>query len=868
MRLFFKIYLFIIGFSAFVAAQESAPADTTMQRGRKNQSTLEGPVSYEARIFDNFIEEKRSVLLGDAKVSYLQISLKAARITVDWQNDLMIAEAMPDTVVSIDGESGDTVKVVVMAGFPEFSEGREVMRGEKMIYNFRTKKGRVLRGRTAFDDGNYSGQVMKMIGKKTAFISDACFTTCDNEEHPHFHFRSQKMRMDINKSVVAKPIVMFIGNIPVLALPFAYFPIEKEKRRSGLILPRYGTSSTEGQYLRGLGYYWAASEYWDMKGRIDYFSNSGIMLRGDLRYNVRYKMRGSLSGSWTRKNFDLSGLKQRRWDLTVRHNHTLSPTMRLAVDATFISSKNLYRQLSANRQMRMQNEIRSNATFTKKLGGSRSITINLNQTRDLETDETTDVLPRISFRGGQTALFKRPESDLRSGPAPSRWYHNIYFSYSSKLESRNSKILNTQDSTFTNENEAGWDHSMRLSSPQKLFGWLTVNPNVSMQETWLTEQVRHYWDTDSLRLASYTESEFSARHTYDFSVSMSTKIYGLFRPSFLPNFQMRHVMTPSISYGYQPDFSDESWQYYDTVQDTSGKITLYDRFDSRLFSKTPQYGRKSLNFSVTNLFQAKLQDGEEEKKFQLFNWNINTSYNWKKPEKKLANFSSSLRADPAKNLSVNMRAIHSPYLLDAEGQELDETYVGQIDWSDKKSIFSSQYLRMVFFSADLSIRFKGTAGGGKKQQSGKDSSEVIDRSDERSLGTVPGDRFDMDDRTGSFSIPWDFSASLSYSDSRYNPNNRSQKFWIKTDLNFNLTRNWRISYRAHFDIMQNEFVSQDFVFERDLHCWEARIAWTPTGLYKRFYFKINIKSNMLKDIKFEKGAGRRGMLGGSLGSYL
>jgi hypothetical protein len=71
-----------------------------------------------------------------------------------------------------------------------------------------------------------------------------------------------------------------------------------------------------------------------------------------------------------------------------------------------------------------------------------------------------------------------------------------------------------------------------------------------------------------------------------------------------------------------------------------------------------------------------------------------------------------------------------------------------------------------------------------------------------------------------------------------------------------------VSYQAQWDLAQKKAVSQDFVFYRDLHCWETQIVWTPTGIYKRFYFRINIKSAMLKDIKIEKGTGGGGLYGG------
>ena len=111
---------------------------------------------------------------------------------------------------------------------------------------------------------------------------------------------------------------------------------------------------------------------------------------------------------------------------------------------------------------------------------------------------------------------------------------------------------------------------------------------------------------------------------------------------------------------------------------------------------------------------------------------------------------------------------------------------------------------------------------------------------------------------------------MSYAENRTNPLNPTKTFWANTTLDFNLTKHWKISYRARFDLKgmvrpwdlkKIDVVSQDIVFYRDLHCWEARVVWTPTGYYKRFYFRINVKSPMLREIKVEKTTGRAGIYG-------
>ncbi|MCK4820091.1 hypothetical protein KA005_30275, partial [bacterium] len=159
------------------------------------------------------------------------------------------------------------------------------------------------------------------------------------------------------------------------------------------------------------------------------------------------------------------------------------------------------------------------------------------------------------------------------------------------------------------------------------------------------------------------------------------------------------------------------------------------------------------------------------------------------------------------------------------------------------------------------LRLKGRAGTGGDSDAEEEAGPEEEVMDVENLGNMQGDRLDMDERVTGFEIPWDLTATINFTENRYNPLKTKKTWWVNANLNFNLTKNWKISYRARFDLMEKDVVSQDLIFYRDLHCWEARIVWTPTGNYKRFYFRINIKSPMLKDIKVEKGTGRTGLYG-------
>lgn len=841
---------------------DSAAADTAVISSSRSTNSIEFPVEYEAELIENSIDRKKTVLKGKAKVTYQNIYLKAAEIVVDWENNSMTAQGVVDSVWIKDKETGDSTKTERWTGLPEFSESGDIMNGEKMIFNLKTKKGRVLRGRTQFERGYYKGRVMKMVKPKVMYVSNAIFTTCDREKDPHFHFWSSKMRIDVGKKIIAKPIVMHIGNIPVAILPFIYFPMSRKRRSSGIIIPRYGESSSQGRYLRGLGYYFTPSDYWDIKATVDYFEKSGFLFQSRLNYNLRYRMSGSISGSWTKNDFDISGTKERRWSLAINHSQTISPTMSLNINGSFVSSGALYKEISSSRQMRLRQSIRSNATFRKTFKGSKSLTINLNQTRNLKTDEISETLPKISFRAGRMPIFTKPENSNEM-----RWYHNISFSYSSAAVIEREKRAMT-DSTFTENRDMAVDHKISLSAPLKFLKYLSWNPNINYDEKWYSKRRDYYLDPETREIEYREKKGFFALRTFRFSSSFGTKLYGIFRPWFLKNTSFRHVLTPNVSFNYQPNFTDRLWGYYQAVEDSSGEEQQYDRYTGSIYGSTPSGEIMSVSFSVRNLFQMKTGKEKDEKKFNLLTWNISSGYNWKAEKYKLSDFRSSINANPTSNLRINIGITHSPYKVDQNGNKIDQMYMSDINWDDFGSIFSSRLFRLTRFSTSLNFKLKGSIGTDKKEKKKEEESDDNGfNQQDIGMGLDGIGLSDMNGGSPDFAIPWDLDLSFRYNDYRSNPLDPKKTFYMNANLNFNLTRHWKITCRTRYDFVEGKLISEDLEFYRDLHCWEARFVWSPIGIYKHFYFKINIKASMLRDIKYEKGTGTRGFSPSSLSQF-
>lgn len=865
------------------------PADSVTSGTESPAGQITDKIQYEAQRIYNDVEARRTILTGRARVAYQSMWLTAARITVDWESGTLTAEGRLDTVWVRTSET-DSVRRAVLAETPEFSESGEVMNGERMIYNFETRKGRVTRGRTEHGEGFYLGRALKLVGPNTVNVGDGVFTTCDKAEDPHFHFWMKKMKIVNKELVVAKPVVMYIGHIPVAAVPFAYFPI-RSGRQSGFVLPKYGVSSLEGRYLRDFGYYWAPSDYFDIKGTMSYFENSGVLFREDFRYNVRYKLSGNISGSLTRKNFEVpsyggsTGSKERRWDLSISHSQDINPSTKLTIYGQFVSSGNFYREMSANREYRMQQELRSNAKLSRRWGTSGRIELFMNQTRDLDTDKVSETMPKITISNNWQDLVPKPKRQSGSR-REERWYHAIRVPYSFNITAERDRRWNEMQEIFVVTDESGhtvydslgnavfdtlsgydsrqrvgWDHTLRIYASPKLFGWLNVTPSISYQETWLNHRNHYSINPETNQTESQVENGFYAIRSFQSSLALNTKIYGIFRPAFLKDVTLRHVATPQISLSYNPDFSQDRFGYYQTIKDTSGEERKIDRYTESLYGLRYRSAAQSMGISLNNVFQMKTGEGEDAKKYTLFSWNLTTGYNWKSESFKWNNLSSRLQARPHSSVDVSVTSQYSFYDTDSSGNAVNRLLGKNISINDWKSVFQKPWLRMTSFNASVGFRLQGKAKGGRAENGAGGNPAPAGTPMDQGLGTVPGDRFNMNEDVGLYDLPWRVSGRLNYTVSKSNPLMVRKTFWVNTDVELQLTQKWKLSYRARFDLEKGQTVSQDVVLYRDLHCWEARIVWTPTGYAKQFYFKLNIKAPLLKDIKVEQRKGGRSYYG-------
>ncbi len=822
-------------------------------------SDIDTTIYYSARSIEFLMENKQTFLVGNAQITYQGMKLRAEKITVIWDDNLVIAEGVLDTVWADSLKTEiDTIEVI---GKPVFTEGDQEIIGDKMTYNLQTRRGKVIEGRTDFADGYYWGANIKKEPSDILHVGPGTFTTC-NETKPHYCFHSSQMKLVTGDKVVAKPVILYFGDVPVAAFPYGLFPSRKG-RHSGLIIPTYGESSKQGRFIKHLGYYWATNDYSDIEGSLDYYEESGFLFHSLARYNWRYHLSGTVIGSYINQHFGAE--KTRRWELRWGHNQAIDPNTKLRVDATIISDGSYYEDYSFNLNEQLSQTLRSDATLTHSFPGTKnSMSANIHHEQNLRSEDITQIIPRINFRRGQSAIIPMPEKNKDdTTEVEPRWYHNLYYSYSGEYLHKRvlDETITAIDTSLVQDRRSAAKHTLGFNSPQKIFTYFNITPSLSYREDWFDESIDYSSDPNGQKKLG-----FASRRTFSASLGLSSKLYGYWMNP-LPGVEaFRHTATPSVSLRFNPDFSDPAWGYYEEVTNPDGTTVLKDRFTGSLYGGTSKGRQVGLNFSLSNLFQMKYGSGEEKLKRDLFTLNFSSSYNLAADSLRFAPLRSTFRASPIsqsqavgpfKSLSLDLSTTHSFYKYGSNGQ-YDEYYfepeVGKIlrltsfDISANSNISIGSLIHSPEEVKEETKQIEGDFGIAPEEVSPDTALEVA-----VAKKSIPG--WYMGE------VPWDMRLSLHYTTSRSNPNSPTKTFWMNASVDASITRNWQLSYNTRIDLVEHEVISAGLTIYRDMHCWEARFTWNPLGITQGYFLKINIKSPQLQDVKVEKRRGQGSFMG-------
>ena len=824
-------------------------------------------INYSSDYIKYKLDQKKTEFNGNTNIKYEGTNLEAGFISVDWKSNIL--NALPKSI-------SDTIANPI---YPIIQEkGRDPMTGDEMIYNLKTKKGRITKGNTKADDGFYTGNQIQNESKKILFIENSTYTTCDLDT-AHFHFESSKMKIIQNDIVIAKPIILHIAKIPILGIPLGIFPHKGGKRHSGWIMPSYGDSKNRGQYIQGLGFYWAPSEYWDSKFTTGFGDKQGATFKINTIYKVRYKYNGSINffnRQYLNNTKDITLINENKKTSTTLkwiHKQELRNNQSLNANITYSTNGNYNKNYGLTERERMDQKAISNMSYSKRWPKTKnSISLNFYSNRDLLIEDKIDSLsrfyikpnkagnqlyienrtfPKFSFRHGQSNLF--PSTALNK-----KWYNNINWNYSLNFNNQEKNYyesiqIDSSNFSWKTDNEKNKKdnvliHNSKINAPLKLFKYIALNPSISLKSAWIDEYKNGEWVDSTTSFNEINQKSYAFRTTGSFSLSSNTQIYGIIPIPFSSIKAIRHVLSPTIGYSWTPDFSKplfgKDLNYFSTGIDSSGEIYYFDKFKGSMAGGTPRSERKSLSFGVNNIFQAKVKKDSIEKKIDLLSWRLNSNYNFAAEEFKLSNLRSSLRSKIANKLNLDLSLTHDFYDFNIQTNKRTNQLIKT----------SNGFIKPRLINAKLSTGFK--ISGDKWHDEVKIQNEVSDSLELEDLNNI---EIVNDNRIQNKKMKhkqlWNTNFSLSYSYSATNPQNPIKNFWVNTTSALKITQNWKASYRARFDLIEKELVNHSISIYRDLHCWELSLNWTPSGYGQGINFKLNVKSPTLQDIKIEKKGG-------------
>ncbi len=741
------------------------------------------------------------------------------------ESSVLEAYGIPDT-----GTSGKYI------GTPVFYEGSKRYDAFKLKFNFKTKKGNIEMGSTEIEGGYYLGEKIKKVGADIYFIRNGRYTTCDKED-PDFYFGSPKMKVIQGDKVIAEPVYLYIGDVPLFAIPFGIFP-NHSGRSSGIIPPAYGEDATYGKYLSHLGYFWAINDFFDLTMQGNYFTNGRFDLNGRFRYVLRYKFSGELNLGGSRIRFgeenDIDKNFSDQWAITLNHSQTIDPTTNLTASLNFVSSKTYYDNSTNNyNNLLMQNAV-SNLTLNKFWEGTpNSLSLNYYRDQNLVTGEIRENFPSINFTRSQTFPFRGKNYSVLEP----KWYDMISFSYNAQFLNKRTKLYADASNTslgYVKDSRKGLQQNMEVNIPVKISEF-TVSPFFKYTETWSSKYITKQIDPVTKTLHINDISGFKAIRYFSTGISANTRVVGIFNTNFLGVKGFRHTVNPSISFTYTPDFSKPGWNAWGTYTDTAGREIKYSYFEREVFGGAPTGESRSIGFSLGNIFEIKTRATDStDNKFQLLNLDAGISYNFVADSLKLSDLAVNARTNVSDFLNISGSAGFSFYKYIKD--------VGRINtflWKSDRKI-----MQLTAFGINISTSLRG----------GEESTAKNDTTQKSTY-----DYSGYGDEEIDFSIPWSVSLNYNYSLNRSNPFALTKSSNIQANLGFSLTKNWKFTFTAGYDIFQKQFTAPLVTIYRDLHCWEMNFSWIPTGSFRGYRFEIRVKASQLQDVKITKQSNYRGV---------
>lgn len=856
------------------AAQDTVPVDTT----RKSKNALDMPVNYSAEDSITFdYAHSHAHLYGGSKVQYQNLELEADIINIAIDSSLVHATSRTDSLGNVTGK-------------PLFRQGKDEYEPDSISYNFKTRKAFISNVYTQQGEGYMKSMDGKRDSSGTMYVKKAFYSTCD-AEHPHFYLNMTRAKMRPGKDVVFGPTYLVVCDVPLpLAIPYGFFPF-KDKYSSGFIMPSYGDETTRGFYLREGGYYFAFNDYVDAKILADIYTKGSWSLSGQSTYKKRYRYSGNLYLSYQytqngEKNMpDYSVSKSFKVTWTHRQDPKANPTQSFTASVNFSTSSYERNNLVSmyNPESYTQSVRTSSISYSKSfpnIGLTLSSTFNLSQ--QVRDSSLAVTLPNLTIQLNRFYPFKRKKMAGKE-----RWYEKIGVSYSGTLtNSINTKENLLFKSSLIKDWRNGMRHQIPINATFPIFKYINITPNFTFIDRMYSKKVMQSWDEDKRTVKRDTVNGFYNVYNFTMSLTANTKLYGYYTP--MPWFggkkikAIRHMLSPSVSFNYAPDFSKPMWGFYDTYvrTDKDGNVSTvtYSPFSGSAYGTAPNGMSGSVQLDISNNLEMKVRssrDSTGEKKISLIDeLGMSMSYNMAAKTKPWSDLSMHLRLKLTKTYTFSMNAVFATYAY--EFDKNGNVYVGNhTEWGKGRFgrfqgmsqnihyTFNNQTFRKLLGMKDKVSKRFASSSADDDDEDGYDDEDVDpmmqnvdpDRKKGREAESENASTEIDEDGYLKFQMPWSLTVSYGVSmrentAAPINPKRMRYPYKFTHTLNFSgnvgIAKGWNINFSSGYDFNYKRLSMTTLSLARDLHCFSMSCSMVVYP-YTSFNFLFACKAGTLTD---------------------
>lgn len=853
---------------SMIAARDSIARIDSIHRADSvemlSKSSLDVPAFTAAK--DSIVEDfsngnQKIYYYGDVSVTYGNMKMTADYMEYDLKTGILFARGTTDT-------SG------VTTGKPVMEQGGKSYTMDEVRYNFNTRKARISNMVTHEQDGILHGKNIKMMPDHSINITHGKYTVCDCEEpHYYLHLTAAKVMTRPSQKTVFGPAYPVIADVPLpIGLPFGFIP-KRPDRATGILFPTFGEESSRGFYLRDLGLYFVIGDYFDIAMTGDIYTLGSWAVDVNSRYKVNYKCNGSFSLTYSNDQVGEKGSSDffQTKNFGIRWSHSQDPKARPGTSFTAsvnFSSPSNSRYNSTSVQEALQNQISSSISYSKNWNGKINLSVSALHNQNSRDSSYSFTLPNVTFSISRFYPFKQ-----KNRVGKEKWYEKFSLGYNTSLQNRiNFKASEFNKPGFWDKFQNGMAHNFQIGLPNfTLLKYINITPSVSYGMNWFFRDTEKEYNPDTGKVEDIKGkmfSTFGATHNYSGSISMSTRLYGIFNFGKHRKLQaIRHVVSPSLSASFSPDKAKYFNGYRTlTYTDRSGQVKTqeYNIYAGQLNSVPGKGSSATLNFSLGNNFEAKVRDlkdttGTGSKKIKLIdNLNFSTGYNFLADSLNMNNIGVTMSTSVFGKVGLSANANFDPYGILVDKNNPSGRRINTF------AIAMGQGLaRLTNASVSLSYSLSGegkiNGNDGSKQAGGNPADHYTRIYYHPVTGEyIPGGWLYYTNPNVPWSLNFNYNFSFRKAYQFSNGKVIDKKTFTQTlglSGNVKLTPRLSMQMSTNFDLMAMKMSATQLSATYDLHCFNINVSWIPNGQWESWSFRIQANAAALADLlRFKKSS--------------